>query len=169
MIEVNLDTKGIKMTTDGTRMTRIWEKNDFIMTYRVTQIIYNEIKRLERINVEKNNFAEVIMGPIDEVVVQVKENRTTRGNTGGHILFNRNSSVLSDMGSTNSFHIFPVRDRPEDIITRNKQILQAFYIQGNKDKEREAIEIHKKMWSTFAETTLKKQKLKAFELNQSTN
>ena len=62
-----------------------------------------------------------------------------------------------------------MRDRPEDIITRNKQILQAFYIQGNKDREREAIEIHKKMWSTFAETTLKKQKLKAFELNQSTN
>ena len=97
------------MTTDGTRMTRIWEKNDFIMTYRVTQIIYKEIRRLEQINVEKNNFAEVIMGPIDAVVVhQVKENRTTRGNTGNNIgnVFNRNSSVLSDMGSTNSFHIF---------------------------------------------------------------
>ena len=160
------------MTTDGTRMTRIWEKNDFIMTYRVTQIIYNEIKRLENINVDKNNFAEVIMGPIDAVIVQVKENRTTRGNTGTPNIvsvFNRNSSVLSDMGSTNSFHIFQVRERPEDIITRNKNILQAFYIQGNKDKEKEAIEIHKKMWSTFAEQTLNRQKLKAFELNQSTN
>ena len=66
------------------------------------------------------------MGPIDAVIVQVKENRTTRGNTGTPNIvsvFNRNSSVLSDMGSTNSFHIFQVRERPEDIITRNKNIL----------------------------------------------
>ena len=36
VIEVDLNHKKTKMTQEGQRMTRIWEKNDFIMTYRVT-------------------------------------------------------------------------------------------------------------------------------------
>ena len=93
-----MDTKGIKMTMDGTRLTRIWEKNDFIMTYRVTQIIYNEIKRLESVNIEKNNFAEAIMGPIDDFL----ENKPKSAKPWG----SRSSSILSDMGSTSNFTIF---------------------------------------------------------------
>ena len=53
---------------EGQRMTRIWEKNDFIMTYRVTQIIYEEIKRLEGLNIQKNLFADDIKGPIAQVM-----------------------------------------------------------------------------------------------------
>ena len=64
ILEVNLDTKNTNMTMEGQRMTRIWEKNDFIMTYRVTQIIYEEIKRLEGLNIQKNLFADDIKGPI---------------------------------------------------------------------------------------------------------
>ena len=48
-------------------MTRIWEKNDFIMTYSVTQIIFAEIQRLESLNIEKNLFAEEIKAPIAAV------------------------------------------------------------------------------------------------------
>ena len=55
------------MTMEGQRMTRIWEKNDFIMTYRVTQIIYDEILRLESLNIHKNLFAEEIKEPIRKV------------------------------------------------------------------------------------------------------
>ena len=101
------------MTMDGTRLTRIWEKNDFIMTYRVTQIIYNEVKRLESVNIEKNIFAEAIMEPIDDFLGDKKK--------GSKRLWDaRSSSILSDMGSTSNFTIFQVRDKPEDIITRNR-------------------------------------------------
>ena len=79
-------------------MTRIWEKNDFIMTYRVTQIIYSEIKRLESINFEKNNFAEAIMGPIDDFMEQDRKKKPWEPRTP--------SIALSDMGSTNNFTIF---------------------------------------------------------------
>ena len=96
VIEVNLDTKGYKMTMDGTRLTKIWEKNDFIMTYRVTQIIYKEIQRLESLNIEKNTFAEAIIGPIEEFVAQDKKKSVKPWET-------RTSSVLSDMGSTSNF------------------------------------------------------------------
>ena len=67
VLEVNLDTKNTKMTMEGQRMTRIWEKNDFIMTYRVTQIIYDEILRLESLNIHKNLFADEIKDPIRKV------------------------------------------------------------------------------------------------------
>ena len=62
-----------------------------------------------------------------------------------------------------------MRDKPEDIITRNRQILQAYYLQGQNERAAESVEIHKRMWSSFAEATLQKQKLKAFELNQNTS
>ena len=100
------------MTMDGTRLTRIWEKNDFIMTYRVTQIIYNEVKRLESVNIEKNIFAEAIMEPIDDFLGDKKKSSKPWDA--------RSSSMLSDAGSTSNFTIFQVRDKPEDIITRNR-------------------------------------------------
>ena len=38
----------------------IWEKNDFIMTYQVLQIINNEIKRIENKNLDRTLFTEQI-------------------------------------------------------------------------------------------------------------
>lgn len=59
MIEVNLDTDRNQMLA-GERFINIWEKNDFIMTYQVLQIINNEIKRIERKNLDRNLFTEQI-------------------------------------------------------------------------------------------------------------
>ena len=53
-------------------MTRIWEKNDFIMTYRVTQIIYGEIQRLEALNIHKNVFADEIKDSLAKVCPPAK-------------------------------------------------------------------------------------------------
>ena len=44
----------------GERFINIWEKNDFIMTYQVLQIINNEIKRIEKKNLDRNLFTEQI-------------------------------------------------------------------------------------------------------------
>lgn len=56
VIEVNLDTERNQMLA----VERFWEKNDFIMTYQVLQIINNEIKRIENKNLERNLFIEII-------------------------------------------------------------------------------------------------------------
>ena len=42
-------------------MINIWEKNDFIMTYQVLQIINNEIKRIEKKNLDRGLFNEQIL------------------------------------------------------------------------------------------------------------
>ena len=57
VIEVNLDTDRNQMIA-GERFINIWEKNDFIMTYQVLQIINNEIKRIEKKNLDRNLFTE---------------------------------------------------------------------------------------------------------------
>jgi hypothetical protein len=46
------------MIIEGDHMTNIWEKNDFIMTYQVLQIINNEIKRIEKKNLDRGLFNE---------------------------------------------------------------------------------------------------------------
>ena len=45
VIEVNLDSESNQMLS-GERFINVWEKNDFIMTYQVLQIINNEIVRI---------------------------------------------------------------------------------------------------------------------------
>ena len=45
----------------GERFINIWEKNDFIMTYQVLQIINNEIKRIEQKNLDRSLFTEQIL------------------------------------------------------------------------------------------------------------
>lgn len=64
VIEVNLDTDRNQMLA-GERFINIWEKNDFIMTYQVLQIINNEIKRIEQKNLDRSLFTEQILPSVE--------------------------------------------------------------------------------------------------------
>ena len=65
VIEVNLDTEKNKMIIEGERIINIWEKNDFITTYQVLQIINNEIKRIEQKNLDRALFTDQILNVVD--------------------------------------------------------------------------------------------------------
>ena len=45
VIEVNLDNES-NLQISGERFINVWQKNDFILCYKVLQLINNEIKRI---------------------------------------------------------------------------------------------------------------------------
>ena len=45
VVEVNLDNES-NLQISGERFINVWQKNDFILCYKVLQLINNEIKRI---------------------------------------------------------------------------------------------------------------------------
>lgn len=148
VIEVSLNNKKTKMTQEGQRMTRIWEKNDFIMTYRVTQLIYDEIQRLEALNILKNAFADEIKDSLAKVAGPAAKREV------------KPTQSLNE-SKTNLFF-----SRPKEVDPRRAALQQYYLYQANDERlHQQSEQILKDLWAEFAAGSMEAQNIRAFSLH----
>jgi len=141
VIEVNLDSERNQMLA-GERFISIWEKNDFIMTYQVLQIINNEIIRIEKKNLDRSLFNDSIMMLLSQDS-RVDPNKTIAGSVSDR-------SMLSEYRDHR-----PGNDKEK--VLQDRRLMQAFFLQGNRNLGKEAFRIHQERWALFTMETRRKQ------------
>ena len=106
VIEVNLDTDKNKKFIEGERVINIWEKNDFIMTYQVLQIINNEIKRIEKKNQDRSLFIEQILPFIEREDILAHIRMEMSFKSASFVSDNTTDSLMVPR-QQNAYHLLP--------------------------------------------------------------